>query len=179
MRTWVALLRGINVGGSHIVPMKDLKDLLADLGLEDAQTHIQSGNCVFRLPEKKAEKLAERIAKGIEARFGFRPSVLVLGREDLAAALAENPFPQGHDDPKTLHLFFLTERAANADFDALEALRKDSEAFQLKERVFYLYAPDGIGRSKLADKVEKCLGVPVTARNLRSAMKVLELAGSS
>ncbi len=89
---------------------------------------------------------------------------------------AANPFPQAVDDPKSLHFFFLADTASNPDLDSLEKLRARSERFELIQKVFYLHAPNGIGRSKLAASAERLIGVPATARNWRSIRKIVEMA---
>lgn len=174
MHTWVVLLRGINVGGNNILPMKELKALCDDLGFQDVQTYIQSGNCVFRSDQPDPAAVSSRLEKAIEDRFGFRPPVLALSVDDLAAAIAADPYPGG--DPKCVQLFFLFEPAKNADLSALEALTAPSEQFELTDKVFYLHAPDGVGRSKLVAKVDKFIPVEKTARNLRTALKLQEMA---
>jgi uncharacterized protein (DUF1697 family) len=176
MKTWIALLRGINVGGHNILPMKELRALLETEGFVDVRTYIQSGNCVFGASESDAETLADLITERIEQNFGFRPAVLVLEKPDLDRAIADNPFAEHADDPKTIHLSFLKERPTSPDLEALRALQASSEHFELTQTVFYLHAPDGIGRSKLAAQVEKKLGVQTTARNLRTVLKLAELA---
>jgi len=179
MAVWIALLRGVNVGGKNILPMKDLRDLLADIGCENVRTYIQSGNCVFQSGERKAGQIEKRIGEAIENRFGFRPQIFVLTADALDAVVANSPYKQGNDDPKSVHIFFLAKLAKGADLSPLEVLREGGEEFTLTDRAFYLYAPDGIGRSKLAAKIERHVPVPMTARNLRSVMKIAELARSS
>jgi uncharacterized protein (DUF1697 family) len=110
-------------------------------------------------------------------RFHFAPYVLLLTVNHLESALAGNPFPAAIEDPKTLHLYFLSAIPTDVDLDSLEKLKSTSEHFELVDQVFYLHAPDGIGRSKLAAGAEKLLGVPATGRNWRTVQKVLELAG--
>lgn len=171
---YIALLRGINVGGHNKLPMAELRTFLSAAGFTDVQTYIQSGNVVFSA-EQMPDELAELIAGEIERAFGFRPQVMVLTAEALQAALAANPYPQAADDPKTLHLYFLKQPATEADVTGMEALKADSEAFTLTDQALYLYAPYGIGRSKLAEKAERLLGVPATARNLRTVMKLAEM----
>ncbi len=179
MTVWIALLRGINVGGSHKLPMADLREMLTGLGFGAARTYIQSGNCVFESDDGPAEALTETIESAIAARFGFRPRTMVLSKDDFDASIAANPYAAaGEADPKSVHFYFLSEPARNADLSALDTVRKANEAFTLTDRVFYLHAPDGIGRSKLAEKAEKCLGVAATARNFRSVTSIAELAGS-
>lgn len=177
MTQWIALLRGINVGGNNILPMKDLRDLLTSEGFEGVKTYIQSGNCVFASAQSDPQLIEQIMAQSIELTFGFCPQIMVLNAKEFLQAVASNPFPEGQEDPKSVHLFFLSERAARPDMSALEGLRSPTERFELTDRVFYLQAPDGIGRSKLASHAERKLGVATTARNLRSANKIAELLG--
>jgi uncharacterized protein (DUF1697 family) len=176
MATWVAFLRGINVGGNHKLPMKELTALLGKEGLSDIATYIQSGNAVFRCARATAPALGKRIGEAISRQHGFHPRVLVLSAAELEQAAAANPFPQADADPAKLHLFFLATKPSSANLGALHALKAGSEAFELIDEVFYLYTPDGLGRSKLAERVERHLGVEATARNWRTVGKVLEMA---
>jgi uncharacterized protein (DUF1697 family) len=177
MRTsnWVLLLRGINIGGAHLLPMRDLVSILESLGLEGVRTYIQSGNVVFRSTQPVAAGLAGAVANEIESRRGFRPQVLLLSKQQLADAVASNPFPEAEDKPKSLHLYFLVSRAEEPDFDSLNAVRAPNERFVLTDGVFYLHTPQGIGRSKLAASVEKLLGVRTTARNWRTVQNLWEI----
>ncbi|MEM1179632.1 MAG: DUF1697 domain-containing protein [Acidobacteriota bacterium] len=176
MATFIALLRGINVGGKNVLPMKDLKALVAGLGAGDVRTYIQSGNVVFEAADGDAETLGERLGEAIEADRGFRPQTLVLTAQELRDLAAVNPYPEAVAEPKTLHLFVLERPPASPDLESLRAIQRDTERFELVGRCFYLHAPDGIGRSKLAAKAEKALGVPTTARNWRTVEKLLELS---
>ena len=176
MKTFVALLRGINVGGKNVVRMAELRQTLSEIGLQNVHTHIQSGNIAFQSEAQVKNELAPAIQAAIEHGYGFRPDVLVLTIEELKAAIARNPFASGADDPKSIHLYFLTGTPERGALEKAQSLATESETCQLVGNVFYLHAPDGIGRSKLAAGVEKRLGVRATARNLRSANKVLELA---
>ena len=148
MDTWISLLRGINVGGKNILPMKDLRGVLGRLGYQDVHTYIQSGNCVFRCANETAQSIADNISAAIEQNFGFRPPVLAMPIAALKQALAENPYArQGLDNPKSVHLYFLSEPADNLDCAPLNTVKKANEAYEVSNRVLYLYAPDGIGRS--------------------------------
>ena len=178
MKTTIALLRGINVGGRNKLPMAELRSLLSALGLHDVKTYIQSGNVVFRGQVADSQALSAQISAAIDESFGFTPQVLLIEADEFQQAIAANPFPEGEAEPKTLHLYFLAEEPAEPNLDALNGVRKQSEQFQLIDTVFYLHAPDGIGRSKLAERVERALGVPATARNWRSVCKIWELAES-
>jgi uncharacterized protein (DUF1697 family) len=177
MTIHVALFRGINVGGKHILPMQDLRDLLAELGCEDVRTYIQSGNAVFSTSDDRIS-LSAKITSTIEERFGFAPQVLLLTVERLAAIASENPYPEAEATPKFLHVWFLTEKAGNPDIDAMNSIKAENERFTLTDDALYLHAPDGIGRSCLAAKIDRHLGVSTTARNWRTVMKLLDMAKS-
>ncbi len=172
METWIALLRGINVGGNNLLPMAKLKVDLESLNLKNVRTYIQSGNVVFESAVKTPPLLASKIARKIEQQYGFRPHLLILKREDLLMAIESNPFPAAVSDPKTLHFFFFAEPASAPDMESLDNAKKPTEQYKLSGRVFYLHAPDGIARSKLAANAEKYLGVIATGRNFRTVEKL-------
>jgi len=176
MRTCIALFRGINVGGKNSLPMKGLVALLEELGAGNIRTYIQSGNAIFQSAEIDASHLSQKICAEIKKRHGFEPYVLLLGLDDLERAIADNPFPEAETEPSSLHLGFLASAPHNPDLKKLESLKKESERFQLKGNVFYLHAPEGVGRSKLAASAEKLLGVPMTDRNWRTVCKIREMA---
>ena len=176
MKTYIALFRGINVGGNNVLPMKDLVALLENLGSQNVKTYIQSGNVVFQTKEEDASLLSDKIRAAIKKSHGFEPNVLLLEVEEIEKAVGSNPFPEAESEPKTLHLFFLSSMPKNPDYDALESIKGDRERFALKDGVFYLHAPDGIGRSKLAANAEKVLGVAITGRNWRTVRKVMAMA---
>lgn len=173
MNTYIALLRGINVGGRNILPMKDLVGILEGMGCEKINTYIQSGNVVFQSKEKQSSKIAGEISSKILESHGFEPKVLLLEIAELQDAIKNNPFET--EDGKALHFFFLDSHPKDPDLERLMAVKLKSEEFSLNKNIFYLYTPDGIGRSKLAAKVEQCMGVPVTARNLNTVSKLIAM----
>lgn len=175
MATWIAFLRGIG-GGIRPLPMKNLKAALEDLGLEDVTTYIQSGNVVFKTAKGTAAGLRQKIGECVTNRFGFDAKVMVLSVKDLAKAAAGNPFPQADAEPKSLHLFFMDKAPPAADIAGMSKLKAASEAFELKGSVLYFYTPKGFGISKLAERAERLLGVPATARNWRTVTTVLAMA---
>jgi uncharacterized protein (DUF1697 family) len=180
MATWIALLRGVNVGGRSTLPMAELRELLADAGCADVRTYIQSGNAVFRAEEDDRGRLAERIAGSIEGARGFRPAVMLLTAEELGEAVAGNPFPEAEGAPTTLHLLFLASVPEDPDLAALEAAARGGERFALRGQVLYLLLPDGLGRSKLAAAAGPALApVEATARNWRTVVKLAEMAGAA
>lgn len=175
MEDYILLLRGVNVGGTGTLPMAALRSLLTGLGARDVATYIQSGNAVFRGDFAPAA-LADEIETAIEAAHGFRPAALVLTAERLAAVHAGFPFAAARQDPKTGHIWFLARAPTAVDRDAISALAGPDERWALAPGAFYLHAPSGIGRSKLAARVERLLGVPATARNLNTVNRLVAMA---
>lgn len=176
MKTYIALFRGINVGGNNVLPMKELVPILESIGALNVRTYIQSGNAIFQSQETNASLLSNKISAAIKRSRDFEPQVLLLELEEMENAIKSNPFPEAESEPKTLHMHFLASVPKNVDFDDLESIKSDRERFVLKDGVFYLHAPDGIGRSKLAANAEKLLGVPVTSRNWRTVCKIRDMA---
>ncbi len=176
MNTYIALFRGINVGGKNSLPMKELVALLEDIGTRKVRTYIQSGNAVFQSAEKNPSQVSKQLAAAIKKRHGFEPYVIILELDAIRRAMAENPFPEAEADPSGLHLGFLDSTPKSPDLGKLATLKKESERFHLSGNVFYLYAPEGVGRSKLAASAEKLLGVPMTDRNWRTVCKIREIA---
>lgn len=177
MNTYIALFRGINVGGKNALPMKELVVILENMGVRKIKTYIQSGNAVFQSDEKDFSQFSKRLAADIKGRYGFEPHIFIVGLDAIEKAMAENPFPEAEADPSSLHLGFLASAPKYPDLQKFDELRKESERFHLSEHVFYLHAPEGVGRSKLAASTEKLLGVPMTDRNWRTVCKIKEIAG--
>jgi uncharacterized protein (DUF1697 family) len=172
VQTLVALLRGVNVGGKVKVPMAELREELADLGLKDVVTYIQSGNVVFRTGEKD---VGAAIEKRIEAKYGLNVSVILRTLPELRRIAKRNPFPRA--DKSRLHVVFLAGKPkARAE---LEPERSPGDEFAVKGREVYLHLPNGAGRTKLTlDYLERRLGVAGTQRNWNTLLKLVELAGS-
>lgn len=171
MNAWVLLLRGINVGGHGKLAMADLRALLATLGVKNVSTYIQSGNAVFT-GIIDARGFAGLLEDEIETHHGLRPRALVLSRDRFEEIAAAYPWPEAKADPTSGHIWFLADPPDAPDLETLETLANPTERFSLTPHAFYLHAPNGIGRSKLAEKAERLLGVPVTARNLGSVAKL-------
>lgn len=170
MKTWIALLRGINVGGKHLVAMKELIKLMEAKGFTEVKTYIQSGNVVFKSQSKPKDEIAELIHK----KYGFKPEVFILSEADLGKSIANCPFKS--DVGKTIHFFFCDKVPKSVDYKFLESLKIKSEEYKLVGKVFYLYAPDGIGRSKLVEKMGKAFtGITMTARNLNTINKLADM----
>jgi uncharacterized protein (DUF1697 family) len=175
MTSYVALLRGINVGGTNKVRMGDLRAMFAASGFPDAQTYIQSGNVVFSATAKEAA-LVDRLEAVIEETFALQVPVVVRSRAQLAAVAAASPFAGAA--PTAVHVAFLSGRPIASAVAALDPDRSPPDAFAVAGREIYLHYPNGSGRSKLTvDYLERVLGTRATARNWNTVTKLLALAG--
>jgi uncharacterized protein (DUF1697 family) len=112
-------------------------------------------NAAFHAREVDMTSLPERIKVEIGTRHGFAPEVVVFGLDEMESAIALNPYFEAASDPKSVHLTFLTSAPRTPDLSTLESIRKSSERFALKGRVFYLHAPEGVARSRLFARIEK------------------------
>ena len=153
--------------------MRNLVEILEGMGCKNVKTYIQSGNIVFSTKKNKTKKITEEISSKILERHGFNPKVLLLGVSELEESIENNPFKT--KEGTALHFFFLESAPVKPDLDGLVNVKSKSEEFKLNKNIFYLYAPDGVGRSKLAAKVEQALGVPATARNWNTIRKLIAM----
>jgi uncharacterized protein (DUF1697 family) len=169
---YIVLLRGVNVGGKNLLPMKELKVLLEDAGFEKIKTYIQSGNVVL-MGTKNPQSTIDALIKN---EFGFTPQVMVLSEDEFNLAISNNPYHE--HEGKLVHFYFCKETPKVND-TKLEKLTSESESYELAGNVFYLHAPNGIGRSKLVASIESCLGVAATGRNLNTINKLEELANNA
>ena len=177
---YVALLRGVNVGGKNKLPMKDLAGMFGDAGCTGVVTYIQSGNAVFRASDACAARVPAAIAKTIADRLGFRPSVVLRTAAELRAVVRGNPFLRGGASAEIdfLHVMFLADRPSAAAVAALDPKRSPPDEFRVVGREVYLRLPNGAGRTKLTNAyVEAKLATTSTMRNWRTVMKLAEMAG--
>ncbi|MER5895005.1 DUF1697 domain-containing protein [Streptomyces sp. NPDC001876] len=175
---YAALLRGINVGGHRKVPMAELRTLLTELGHGGVATYLQSGNAVFSSASGDEKTLAAELEKAIEARFGFTVTCLVRSGPYLAAVADACPFPAAELEGKQLHVTYFDGPVDAARFAPLDAAAFRPEEFRLGERELYLYAPEGLGRSKLAEALGRPdlnKGLIGTTRNWNTVVKLVEM----
>lgn len=156
--------------------MKELAAVLEQIGARNVRTYLQSGNAVVQSSAKNLSKLSQRIRAEIKSRRGFEPQVIILGVDEIERAIAQNPFPEADANPSRVHLGFLATSPQDPDLRRLDGLKEPTERFHLTDSVFYLHAPKGIGRSKLAAGAEKILGVTMTLRNWRTVSKIRDIA---
>ncbi|MFC9944614.1 DUF1697 domain-containing protein [Streptomyces pratensis] len=175
---YAALLRGINVSGRRKVPMAELRALLVELGHEDVATYLQSGNAVFRSASGDASALTAGLERAIEERFGFPVDCLVRTGAYLAGVADACPFPAAELEGRQLHVTYFDEAVDAARFASLDADAFRPEEFRLGDRALYLYAPDGLGRSKLAVALGRpaiTRGLVATSRNWNTVVKLVEM----
>ena len=178
MAVVISLLRGVNVGGHHKIKMDGLRALYESLKLRDPQTHVQSGNVVFKTNERDLAALARRIENGIERSFGFRPAVIVRTISEFRGVILRNPFAaRSGIDPSRLLVTFL---AGDPSAEAREEVRKidtKPEELHIDGREVYIYYPNGMARPKLSwVAIEKKLGTSGTGRNWNSVTKLMQMA---
>jgi uncharacterized protein (DUF1697 family) len=177
LKTYVALLRGINLAGRNRVSMADLRKVFGGLGAEDVTTYLQSGNVVFKSRVKPAE-LIEAIEAGVARRVGSEVTVILCGKAELAKVLAQNPLAGSGRDPEKLHVTFLSETPTRDRVRALDPKQGEPDEFRVVGGRVYLHCPNGYGRTKLGNAyLEKQLGVAATTRNWKTVTKLAELTG--
>jgi uncharacterized protein (DUF1697 family) len=175
---YAALLRGINVGGSRRVPMADLRTLLTGLGHDAVRTYLQSGQVVFASGHGDEESLAAELAQAIEKHFGFAVDVIVRDHAYLKAIAENCPFPAADLEPRQLHVTYFSAPVDADRFAEIDPAAYHPEEFRLGDRALYLYAPNGLGRSKLAEHLARPRlnkGLIATSRNWNTVLKLAEM----
>jgi uncharacterized protein (DUF1697 family) len=179
MTTWIALLRGINVGGNRRVPMAELRAALEGIGLEDVRTYIVSGNVVFRSRRSDAAALGREIEAAIEQRFGFPVAVVLRTASEMRLVVERDPLPDASAaDPAHRYAIFLSADPARERLAAIDARAVEPDVFVAGDRVIHAWYRGGLQASKLAGRLtDRGLGVTATARNWNTVRKLVELAG--
>lgn len=168
MQKFVVLFRGVNVGGKNLLPMKELVAHLKQNNFESVSSYIQSGNVVLKSLDVPSEKIKDLVFQ----HYDFSPAIFSLDEEAFTASVNNNPYPEF--EGKFVHFYFCESNIELA-LDKLNQYKTDSEEYYVKDNVFYLHAPDGIGRSKLVANIEKCLGQSGTGRNLNTINKISKM----
>jgi uncharacterized protein (DUF1697 family) len=178
MAVIISMLRGINVGGHNKIKMDALRALYESLKLQDAQTHVQSGNVIFRSDERDIARLTKRIEEGIERKFGFRPSVILRTTAEMREVIARNPFAKRRGiEPGKLLVSFLASDPGEEGREKVRQMKCEPEEMRIDGREIYIYFPNGAGRSKLPwAGLGKMLKTQGTGRNWNSVTKMLEIA---
>jgi len=172
----LALLRGINVGGKAILPMKDLCAIFAASGATAVQTYIQSGNVVFDAADPAT--VAALVTTEIAARFGYPGRIVLRTAQELDAAYRANPFAGAPIE--TLHLYFLADRPSAAAVKSLDPNRSPGDSFVVRGRDIFLHVPNGMARTKLTNAYfDTKLKTTSTVRNWKTVFKLVEMMAAS
>ncbi len=176
MPSYVALLRGINVGGNRKLPMAELVKLFVGAGCSDVKTYIQSGNVVFESTPTAAIKIPKAVGQGIQKKYGFDVEIVIRSAAELSAVVKMNPLLKAGVDPKTLHVSFLSGKPSAAQVASLDPDRSPGDSFKLLGSEIYLLLPHGVARTKLTNQYfDSKLGVTSTLRNWNTVLALLEM----
>lgn len=167
MATYIALLRGINVGGSGVLPMKDLAAVCSKSGFRQVRTYIQSGNVLFDTDLSK-DAAGKSLEQALEKRMGRPVDIVLRTPRELQAVLKENPFPDA--PPAKVAVLFLSKPIPAGLVDDVKG--PDGEQVRARRCEIYIYYPNGMGRSKLK---LPALPAPATARNINTVAKLVEM----
>jgi uncharacterized protein (DUF1697 family) len=180
MPIYIAMLRGINVGGHKRVEMSRLRASCEALGFEQVRTYIQSGNVIFQAGKNSTSALSRRMEEMLLSDFGFSVSVITRTSKEMGEAIQDNPFLQGQEkgiDPSKMHLTFLSQAPPAAALKKLETLAAESEKSRSQGREIYLHLPDGYARTKLTNNaIEKLLSLTATTRNWNTVNQLYRLS---
>jgi uncharacterized protein (DUF1697 family) len=177
MRTFVALMRGINVGSTRKLPMADLRALSAEIGLHRPETYIQSGNLLIDA-DIEADEVRGLLENAIAARFSLRVDVVVRRAAQLTGYIAANPFAaDAATVPKMLHLVVARDTPRPSAAAELAQKAQAGERMALTGGALWIdYGVNGVGNSKLTPHlIDKACGSPATGRNLNSVLKIAEM----
>lgn len=177
--TFVALLRGVNVGKAKRVPMAELRALLAGLGYARVATLLNSGNAVFRAAKGSAAKHAADIAAAIATQLGVEVPVIVKSAKELADIVAENPIRAEVGDPSRFLVAFVQDPNSLRGLAAIEPLVVPPEAFAFGRQAAYLLCAGGILQSKAAEALLGKAGRSATTRNWATVLKLHALANET
>jgi uncharacterized protein (DUF1697 family) len=177
MRTYLSLLKGINVGASHRILMSDLKGVYDSLGFKNSLTYVQSGNVVFQTHSRPEQELVFALETAFKNRFGFGIPTVLRSQAEWIRLCETNPFLKKTGlNPNQFHITFL---AAEPTAEAIRRIPKKSQqdSWIQNGREIYLYCPNGYGRSKYSNTFfEKHLNLSATTRNWNTALALLALS---
>jgi uncharacterized protein (DUF1697 family) len=178
MKTFIALLRGVNVSGQKKMPMVEVRKMMTSIGFNDVQTYVQSGNIIFGSELNSTEEMEGLIHTAIENTFGYDVPVLVKSVSEIKDVIAKNPYNNENDLAQNRVYFVLLQDTPNAELvEAFEEMDFPNEKFMVSNSCVYLCCENGYGKAKLNNNlIERKLKVKATARNYRTMNKLLELA---
>jgi uncharacterized protein (DUF1697 family) len=171
---YIVLLRGINVGGRNKIKMADLRKLLEEHDFQKVKTYIQSGNIILEHPTFDENAISQTIKTAIANHYGYDIAVMTFSATDFKTVIDNNPFPEvPENEYKALNATLLSDIPNLDNFHYVEAKKHESEQIKIIGKAFYMYCPNGYGKTKLDNKtIEKRLEVAATTRNWRSMLKI-------
>jgi uncharacterized protein (DUF1697 family) len=177
MMGFIALLRGINVGGQKRIGMADLVHLCTSLGFDNVRTYLQSGNVLFESPDGDPGRLSAMISENIAAKFDFSVNVILRTSDEIRRIILANPFAKEGLDADKYHVTFLSDIPPE-EFPKSRMKGKDGpDRYVIIGREVYLFCPNGYGRTKFSNTFfEKNLGVFATTRNWKTVNTLAEMA---
>ena len=178
MPIYIAMLRGINIGGKKIVRMEHLRASFEALEFGRVRTYVQSGNVIFKAVRASPDDLSRTIAEKISKDFGFPIPVVVRTSDEIGKIVGGNPFLNETElDHSNLHITFLGAPPAKNAKERIDALNAGPDQFRIKGREIYLHCPDGYGRTKLSNNaIEKALSVGATTRNWKTVSTLARIS---
>ncbi len=178
MSTCIALIRGINVGRAKRVAMADLRRMLEDMGHSNVRTLLNSGNAVFQTERPKVRSAASAIEDQIVRRFGFQAAVVVITSGDLAEIIDGDPLGDVATDHARHLVAFVSDPASLSAAKPLLLSPWAPERFALGSKAAYLWCPNGVIGSSLAQAFARLTADSATMRNWSTVLKVQAAAGS-
>jgi uncharacterized protein (DUF1697 family) len=176
LMNYLALLRGVNVGGKNKLPMKDLAAMFATAGCSDVQTFIQSGNVIFKATPRISAQIPISIAAQIAEAFGYKTPVMLRTTAELASVVLNNPFLKAGIAEDTLHVLFLADLPSPQGVESLDPRRSPPDEFVVRGKEVYVNCPQGVGKSKLTNAYfDSKLATICTGRNWRTVTTLLKL----
>jgi uncharacterized protein (DUF1697 family) len=179
MPTFVALLRGVNVGKAKRVSMAELRALLSELGYTDVATLLNSGNAVFRAAKGTPVKHAAEIASAIASKLKVEVPVIVKSARELSAIVSENALADGAQDHSRLLVAFVQDPKALPGLAVIESLVAPPEQFLVGKGAAYLHCATGILESKAGEALLGKAGKTATTRNWATVLKLQALVSET
>ena len=178
MKTYISMLRGINISGHRMIRMDDLKALYAAMGFQNIVTYIQSGNVIFKLHAGNVPELEKKIADGIREKFGFDVPVIIKEMEELRHIIEANPFLiEPARETSKIYLTFLSTVPERKLYEKIGEGQNYEEEYQLVGKTIFIYCPNGYGNTKLSTNfLESKLKLTATSRNWRTTLELLQIA---
>lgn len=178
MKTYISLLRGINIGGHKKIKMDSLRDGFSSLGYTNIKTYIQSGNILFCSKEEDKTKLEREISSMIMDKYGFDVPVLVLISDDLNEVITNNPFANSINHKKEfIHITFISNEVKEINYKEIESKKESEDEYKIINKAIYLYLQKGYGNTKIHNNFfEKLLKTQATTRNWKTCLELFEMS---